>query len=121
MHLGSAVVVDDPEQLLNSAVAGAVVEVVDGLIIYGLVLRKDAGGEHGGHVAQVPVGPVVVVSRVVVLDQEAVVHGVEDVGEHGRRRGEVVVGEAVELAQDLSGVGELIAIKTRRQILVGVS
>lgn len=143
LNLTSAVVVDLPDCFLDRPVAATVVEIVQGLVEHRLVISKYADGQHCGpidkevvshpivicqdgagkysHVAEVPIGPVVVDLRVVVLDEEAVVHRVEHIDKHLGDRGEVRAREAAEAAQELGRVRELVTIQTRRKILVRVA
>ncbi len=113
--------VEDGDGVVDGAVAAAGFEVVHRLVDLGLVVAEDADGEDGGHVAEIPVGPVILDVRVVVVEQELVVERVEHGDHHVLELVEIGGGPAGVAAHDLGGVGHLVTVEAGGEETVGVA
>src|SRR5205807_1950885 len=90
-------------------------EVANSFLINRSLIAKDADGHHGCHVAEVPVGPVVINPRVIMASEEILIDGQEYLAHHLLKARKILRLPAFVSAHDLSRIGELISIDTRRQ------
>lgn len=94
-----------------------VLEVVDGVVVHGLVVIEDAYRHQGSDIAQVPVRVVKVLLVVVMVEEIPVVDG-EDIIQRRTKSLLARLGPAWILPQELGRVGKLVPVEARSQVHV---
>ncbi len=121
LDLAEAVVIELPDRMFNSTVPGAVLEVVERFIIDVAAISQYADCQYRVHVGQVPVGPVVVGRRAVLMRQEVMVDGIEDVEHQALKLMKVLRSPLRVAAQYFRRVGQLVTVQACGQGFAGVA
>lgn len=105
-------------RLVNLAVACAVIEPTDSLVVDSWVVGQNTDRHGRGDKAQVPIGVYSWCIRcpVLVSREPSIYRLAEDIGHHVLELLEFLCGPTIVIAHDLSGLGELITVNARGEV-----